>query len=170
MPLVFLTGGARSGKSQVAVRLAGESGRDVFFIATAVAEDDDMRARIERHRGDRPSSWSVVEEPRDLVRSLKDAPAGDCVVVDCLTLWVSNLMAAGDNDVTIESLSEEAAGIALARAAQTVVVTNEVGSGVHAPTELGRRFADVLGRVNSTWARAADEAYLCVAGRVLRLG
>ena len=169
MALVFLTGGARSGKSHTAVRLAGETGRDVVFVATAIAEDDDMRARIDRHRADRPAGWDVVEEPRDLAGALLAIPDESCAVVDCLTLWVSNLMAEGQEDRAIEVVAEDSAGVALARTGPTIVVSNEVGSGVHPPTELGRRFADLLGRVNSTWSYAADEAYLCVAGRMLRL-
>ena len=170
MGLVFLTGGARSGKSHLAVQLAREASAEVVFVATAEAQDEDMGARIARHRRDRPGDWTVVEEPRDLLAALVEAPDAACVVVDCLTLWVSNLMFDEYDDAAIEALAEKAAAAAAARSGDTLVVSNEVGSGVHAPTELGRRYADVLGRVNVIWAQAADEAYLVVAGKRLRLG
>lgn len=162
MALVLLTGGARSGKSSLACALAEAQPRPVTFIATAEARDEEMAARIALHRAERPAAWRTVEEPLDLGRALDDA--GDaCVVVDCLSLWLANLMEAGLEPEP--GLAERAA----ARDALTVAVTNEVGMGVVPATPLGREYRDALGRVNATWARAADDALLAVAGRALVL-
>ena len=169
MPLTFLTGGVRSGKSDLAVRLATDSGAPVVFVATAVAFDEDMAARIARHREDRPSTWRVVEEPRDIVKPLREAAPGDCVVLDCLTVWVATLMHEQVPGGDIESRARAAAEVAAARPGHTIVVSNEVGSGVHPVEELGRVYTDILGRVNVIWSRAADSASLVVAGRELRL-
>ena len=170
MALTLLTGGARSGKSDLAVRLAAAEDAPVVFIATAEAIDDDMSARIARHQRDRPADWALVEEPRDLASAITAAPDGTTVILDCLTLWVANLMhdsvPAGD----IEARARAASDLAKARSGLSVVVTNEVGSGIHPPTELGRAYADTLGRVNVIWSRAAHRASLVVAGRVVPLG
>ena len=165
MSLVFLLGGARSGKSALALGLAAESGAPVVFVATGEAGDEEMAERIERHRRERPQHWTTVEEPVELGRALTAAPAGAAVVVDCLSLWVANLLELAD-------VEEEAARVAAAAAARpglTVAVTNEVGLGIVPDNELARRYRDVLGRVNAIWADAADEAYFVVAGRALRL-
>jgi adenosyl cobinamide kinase/adenosyl cobinamide phosphate guanylyltransferase len=161
--LVLLLGGARSGKSELALRLAERSGREVVFVATAEARDDEMRERIERHRAERPGAWATVEEPLDLAGALARVRPETCAIVDCLSLWVSNLMERG--------LDAEDSAPAAAAAARplTIAVSNEVGLGVVPATPLGRAYRDVLGRVNRIWADAADETYLVVAGRVLRL-
>jgi adenosyl cobinamide kinase/adenosyl cobinamide phosphate guanylyltransferase len=168
MSLVFLIGGARSGKSSLAVRLAAESGAPVVFIATGEPGDAEMAERIARHRAERPAGWQTVEEPVALRGALEAAPDGSCVVVDCLSLWVANLLENGAVD--IEEEARAAAVVAAARAAPTVAVTNEVGLGVVPATPLGRAYRDLLGRVNALWADAADDAYFVVAGKALRLG
>ena len=156
--LTLLVGGARSGKSSLAVRMAtGE----VVFVATAEPGDAEMAARIEAHRAERPGSWVTVEAPVDLTGALRDAPPDACVIVDCLTLWVANTMD--------ETLAREAAGIAAARPGDTIVVTNEVGMGIVPANELARTYRDLLGRVNAIWADAADRVLLVVAGRTLEL-
>lgn len=156
--LTLLIGGARSGKSALALKMAeGE----VVWIATAEAGDAEMAARIERHRAERPASWRTVEEPVDLVGALRATPGDACVVVDCLTLWVANTMD--------EERAREAAALAAARPGKTIAVTNEVGMGIVPATELGRAYRDLLGRVNAIWAEAADQVLLVVAGRTLEL-
>lgn len=170
MPLVFLLGGARSGKSALAVRLAEESAAPVVFVATAeLRGEEEMQARIEAHRAERPASWTTVEEPLELADAFASAPAEACVVVDCLTLWVSNGLEAGLGDEEVERLALEAARVAAARDSLTIVVSNEVGLGIVPATPLGRRFRDVLGRVNAVFAAAAERASLVVAGRELEL-
>jgi adenosylcobinamide kinase / adenosylcobinamide-phosphate guanylyltransferase len=168
MPFVLVLGGARSGKSALAERLAVESGEPVIFIATGEARDVEMEARIRRHREDRPASWQTVEAPVDLLAAIASCSRGEFLVVDCLTLWVSNLlekgMDSGDINMAAQQVSQE-----LSRR-QGVVVSNEVGMGIVPANELARAFRDVLGSVNATFADAADRAVLMVAGRALELG
>ncbi len=169
MGMTLLVGGARAGKSSLAARLAAGTGSPVTFIATAEALDDDMKARIARHRADRPDEWTTTEEPRDLAAALAGINQADTVIVDCLTLWVSNLVLDGLADDAIDGLAGTVAKVAAAHDGATFVVTNEVGMGVHPSSELGRRFRDILGRVNAIWSEAAEEAFLVVAGRAIRL-
>jgi adenosyl cobinamide kinase/adenosyl cobinamide phosphate guanylyltransferase len=166
---VLLIGGARSGKSALAVELALQSDRDVVFVATAEERDDEMRARIACHRAQRPMRWETVEAPLDLTEALAAAAPERCVVVDCLSLWVANMLEAGRSQPEIEERASATAAAAARRLAPLIVVTNEVGLGVVPATPLGRRYRDLLGRVNGIWAEAADEALLVVAGRVLPL-
>jgi adenosylcobinamide kinase / adenosylcobinamide-phosphate guanylyltransferase len=170
MPLRLLLGGARSGKSALAVRLAQSWDGPVVFVATARARDGDMAERIERHKRDRPAGWTTVEEPVELVTALRDAPVDAFLVVDCLTLWVANLMEAEWPEERIEQAARDAAAALSARTTPGVVVSNEVGLGVVPATQLGRSYRDVLGRVNGAFAEAADSAQLIVAGRALDLG
>jgi len=169
MGLTFLVGGARSGKSTLALGLAAESGRTVVFVATSEPRDEEMATRIERHRRERRPEWSTVEAPLDLSGALAAAPEEACVVLDCLTLWTSNALEAGWTDEAVAQAAEEVARLAASRAAPTVVVSNEVGLGVVPDTPLGRRYRDVLGRVNAIFAAAAERACLVVAGRALEL-
>jgi len=161
--LTLVLGGARSGKSALAVKLASEWEGPVTFVATGEAGDDEMAERIRRHREERPRDWTTLEEPVELASALESAPADAAVVVDCLSLWVANVF---DDDV--EARNERAVAAAKNRA-RTIVVSNEVGLGVVPVSELGRRYRDVLGRVNAQWAAAADEALFVVAGKMLRL-
>jgi adenosylcobinamide kinase/adenosylcobinamide-phosphate guanylyltransferase len=167
--LVFLLGGARSGKSALAVDLAARSGRDVVFVASAEARDEEMRERIARHRAERPDSWETVEAPIDLAGALEAAAPGDCLLVDCLSLWIANLLEAERSTATIEELATVAAARVAGRLGPTIAVSNEVGLGLVPATPLGRSYRDLLGCVNATWAAAADEALLVVAGCVLPL-
>jgi adenosylcobinamide kinase/adenosylcobinamide-phosphate guanylyltransferase len=161
---VFIVGGARSGKSRFA--LAGlPPGRRVTFVATAEAGDADMAARIARHQAERPRPWTTLEVPRELVPRLGEAlRAADTVVVDCLTLWVANLLARGDDEASILKEADGLAALVAAPAADLRVVSNEVGLGVHPATAAGLRFRDVLGLVNQRVAAAAHRVVLLVAG------
>jgi adenosylcobinamide kinase/adenosylcobinamide-phosphate guanylyltransferase len=170
MALTVLLGGARSGKSSLAVRRAQAFGGPVVFVATGEAGDAEMAERIARHRAERDASWSTVEAPVDVVGALRAAPPGACAIVDCLSLWVANLLERGLGEDEILVLAAEAASFAAGRTAPTIAVSNEVGMGVVPVYELGRRYRDVLGRVNATWADRAAEAALVVAGRTLSLG
>ena len=163
----LLIGGARSGKSALAQRIAEQSGLHVTVIATAEPRDEEMKARIRRHRRDRPTSWRTVEAPLDLAAAVSAAPVEDFLVVDCLTLWVSNLIEAGTGEDAICDAAKHVAS-RLAKL-QAVVVTNEVGLGVIPVNELARRFEDVLGRVNASFAESAQHAVLMVAGKALDL-
>lgn len=169
MALTVLLGGARSGKSALAVRRASALSTPVVFVATAEALDDEMTARIERHRAERPAGWSTIEAPVDLAAALRQVPADACAVVDCLSLWVANLTQLGRDEDELVELVSEAAELATVRPGPTIAVSNEVGMGVVPEYELGRRYRDVLGRVNAIWAKRAAEAFLVVAGRSLAL-
>jgi len=169
--LTVLTGGARSGKSAAAVAAAAASGAPVTFIATAEPSDDEMAERITRHRAERPANWTTVEEPHDLAGAVTEVDPADTIVVDCLAIWVTNRML-DDPPVASPELVAEASGLAdhlAKRPGLSLVVTNEVGSGVVPPTPLGRDFRDLLGTVNQQVVRAADHAYLAIAGRLLPL-
>jgi len=168
MSLTFVTGGARSGKSAYALRLALAADLPVAMIATAEARDAEMRERIEAHRRERPATWRTVEEPLDLAGALRGLAEGEYAVVDCLSLWTSNLLE-HQSAATIERLAAEAAALAAAHEGGCVAVSSEVGLGIVPDNALARSYRDVLGRVNSIWAEAADEALLAVSGRVLRL-
>ena len=171
MTLTVLTGGARSGKSAAAVAAAAASGAPVTFIATAEPGDDEMAERIARHRARRPAGWTTLEATRDLILAAETVDPADTIIVDCLAIWAANRMLeeprASDTDIEAEAtrLARELA----ARPGRALVVTNEVGSGVVPPTPLGRDFRDLLGLVNQAMVRAADRAYLVVAGRLLPL-
>jgi len=135
-------------------------GAPVVFVATGEARDDEMAERIARHRAERPAGWRTVEEPLALLEALTAAPPGACVLVDCLSLWVANLLEQGrEPDLRVPL-----------RDGPTIAVTNEVGLGIVPATPLGRAYRDSLGRVNAAWAAAADESYFVVAGKPVRLG
>ncbi len=166
-PLVFVTGGARSGKSGHAERRAWElGGVAVTYLATAEALDDEMRARIQRHIGDRPAAWTTVEVPIDVPEALARVTT-PVALLDCLSLWVSNLMFADLDDEAV--LARVDALIASAPTRTLVVVSNEVGSGIVPDNALARRYRDLLGRANARVAAAAEEATLLVSGLPQRL-
>jgi adenosylcobinamide kinase / adenosylcobinamide-phosphate guanylyltransferase len=217
MTVTLLIGGARSGKSSLAVaralnwQLADPRARSVIFVATGASGDAEMADRIARHQAERPGSWSTVEAPIDLVSGLRSGsevsaskvPAGNlgeagavganetALVVDCLSMWVANHLmtsfdALGDEeplqfvdqpelidwDAAEQELLrqvDECFVFLATRSAPTWFVTNEVGLSLVPMSPLGRRYRDVLGRVNAKVSLLADEAFLTVAGRVLRL-
>ncbi|HET6525352.1 bifunctional adenosylcobinamide kinase/adenosylcobinamide-phosphate guanylyltransferase [Sphingopyxis sp.] len=164
---LFVIGGARSGKSRYAQARAEAAGGDPVFVATAEAFDDEMRERIARHRADRDARWSTVEAPRELPAAI-DAlgGAGAVVLVDCLTLWVSNLLLAGaDVRVAGRQLCD-----AVARFDGTLIlVANEVGLGIVPDNALARAFRDAAGQLNQSVAAAAAEVVLLTAGLPLTL-
>lgn len=175
--LILLLGGARAGKSTKALQLAADcervSGGEVCFIATAQGLDDDLAARIVRHRSERPPHWRTIEEAYQIDEALRQAGAAGVVILDCLTLFVSNWLMRYDDQEQCESkvtrITEGFLQLARSRRQTIICVSNEVGLGVVPDTRLGRVYRDLLGRVNQDFAAAADEAYLLVAGLPLRL-
>jgi adenosylcobinamide kinase/adenosylcobinamide-phosphate guanylyltransferase len=177
--LTFVTGGARSGKSSFAERLAASSGAAVSYLATLEPLDEEMRDRIARHQDQRPAAWQTIEAPHALASAFAEIPADNVVLLDCLSLWVSNRLLTLDDDPpppAAAALEAELDGeldmlIAHARerGAATVIVSNEVGSGVVPPSVLGRVYRDLLGRANQRVSLGADRAWLLVAGRALEL-
>jgi adenosyl cobinamide kinase/adenosyl cobinamide phosphate guanylyltransferase len=169
MPLTVLLGGARSGKSGLAVQLASVGPSPTTVVATAEALDDEMAERVAAHRAERPASWATVEEPLE-IRTALDAITGDgTVVVDCLTLWVANLLGAGHTEAEVLDRAKSVAALAASRPGHVIVVSNEVGSGIVPADGLSRRYRDLLGRVNSVFVEQARDAFLVVAGRVVPL-
>jgi adenosylcobinamide kinase / adenosylcobinamide-phosphate guanylyltransferase len=162
--LIFVTGGARSGKSLFALEKARElGGDDVTFVATAERSDDEMTDRIARHQLERPNSWKTIEAPREV--SIADLKSR-VVLLDCLSLFVSNLLLDG---LEQEMILERVCQILESRNQTMIVVSNEVGMGLVPEYPLGRQFRDVLGRANQFVARASTQAYFLVAGIPLRL-
>jgi adenosylcobinamide kinase/adenosylcobinamide-phosphate guanylyltransferase len=172
-PFVLVGGGARSGKSRFALARAHAlvtSGRGVF-IATAEGSDDEMRDRIARHRGERDGRLRTVEAPRALAAAIDAAQgeAPDVVLVDCLTLWLSNLLVGGATGDEALARVEELRSVIARRRAPLIIVTNEVGMSLVPETPLGRMFRDVAGMAHQRLARDADEILFAAMGVVLRL-
>ncbi len=161
----LVLGGVRSGKSRYAQELATR-GKRVAFIATAEACDDDMRQRIARHRADRPANWTTFEAPLALEETLLTCGNQfDTILVDCLTVWTSNVMShEASDDVRVLAHADRLADVLRRISASVILVSNEVGSGIHPNSEIGRHFRDLLGFVNQRIAAAADEVILLVAG------
>jgi adenosylcobinamide kinase/adenosylcobinamide-phosphate guanylyltransferase len=170
--LIFLLGGARSGKSSHALRLAEASGKSVTYIATAQALDDEMSARIKGHQSERPAGWETLEIPHGIA-GRADAIGSEVVILDCVTLWVTNLaMQYAENDLVDEARSVQAvqrevndllAQIGKGRQ-EWIVISNEVGLGLVPPYQMGRVYRDLLGWANQQFARRADEVYWMTAG------
>lgn len=163
----LILGGVRSGKSREALRAAAAMPRGTrgAFLATAQALDGDMEARIARHRAERPAGWGTLEEPYDVVAACGSlAGKVDVVVLDCLTLWVANLLLRGDEEKSILAAADALADFLAERRLTLIIVSNEVGTGVHPATEVGLRYRDALGGVNQKIAAAADRVTYMVAG------
>lgn len=165
--LILVLGGARAGKSTFALRLAEAQLGDGqgCFIATAQALDDEMSERIARHRAERSAQWITVEEPFQLDVALLQAAAAKVVLIDCLTLFVSNWLLRSENE--LQPIVDRM--LANLKSQTVICVSNEVGLGIVPDNPLGRTFRDLLGRVNQQFAAAADEVYLLVAGLPLQL-
>ena len=172
--LVFILGGARSGKSDFAQRIVLKTAGRVLFVATAEPGDDEMRDRIQNHIESRPEGWNTLEEPIDLETAIQSSSDGyDTLLIDCLTLWVSNLLINHQQEAAVESLILDKAKTLLelyeCSSSTWVVVSNEVGLGLVPSNELGRAYRDALGRVNQLFAARADRAYFMMAGLALDL-
>jgi adenosylcobinamide kinase/adenosylcobinamide-phosphate guanylyltransferase len=167
----LILGGARSGKSTLAERLAQQAGVPVTYIATATADDAEMAARIQRHRSRRPSAWVTVEEPVRLAQTLQRyAAPRRCLIVDCLTLWLSNLLGAGAD--AQERFRTERAALLHALPSldgRVILVSNEVGMGVVPLGELNRRYVDEAGRLHQDLAALCGRVTWVVAGLSLVL-
>jgi adenosylcobinamide kinase/adenosylcobinamide-phosphate guanylyltransferase len=164
---LLVLGGARAGKSAHATAWAAGRGQRVVFVATAEPLDPEMAGRIAAHRAARPPGWATVEAPLALAEALADlAGKADVAVVDCLNLWVANLLGQvpGPADDALRAETGRLTAALAEAPFDVVLVSNEVGSGVHPETAIGRRFRDVLGTVNQAVAAIADEVVLMVAG------
>ena len=167
--MVLVTGGTRSGKSRFAQELARQWGGPEAFIATAAPRDEEMRQRIEEHRRSRPRHWVTIEEERELLRALASLEGTRTVIIDCLTLWVSNLLEEGLREGEILKEAELLRDELLCSPYRVILVTNEVGWGIVPVNPLARCFRDAVGKVNQLFASSADQVYLMVAGVPLRI-
>jgi adenosylcobinamide kinase / adenosylcobinamide-phosphate guanylyltransferase len=175
--LALLLGGARAGKSSYALRLTSEceqrTGGKVCFIATAQGLDEEMSSRIACHQAERPQAWATIEEPYGIDEALRQASDARVVIVDCLTLFVSNWLLRYEDESRCEQvlrrITDDFLQLARSRRQEIICVSNEVGLGIVPETKLGRTFRDLLGRTNQDFAWAADDVYLLVAGLPLRI-
>lgn len=177
--LLLILGGARSGKSSFAEQLALTSGQMVAFIATATASDEDMRIRIAHHRSSRPANWTTIEEPLDLVGAVKQAAeVADVVLLDCMTLWLSNFfwrdgevnfdenpaISTQFNDETLAEVERLLTTLTSLEGKIVIIVSNEIGLGIVPEYAVSRAYRDILGRVNQRLAHQAERVYLMIAG------
>jgi adenosylcobinamide kinase / adenosylcobinamide-phosphate guanylyltransferase len=175
--LTLILGGARSGKSSFAEKVAWEKGgSSVIYLATSEIGDEEMEDRVRIHRQNRPSVWKTLEEPYQISKVLATLPAGQLVLLDCITLFVSNMLLQGKDvpggqefDVSNKEAGvmqeiEKFIAICYSNELNLVIVSNEVGQGLVPTYQLGRQFRDIMGRANQILARAADEVYFCIAG------
>ncbi len=180
--LILVLGGARAGKSAYAEQLVTSYGPRVLYVATAQAKDDEMRARIRVHRARRSPTWTTLEAPMRVGAALLAAqPIADAILLDCLTLFVTNVVLAHNGEAAEGPAVEEVADAAVTAEIEAllkaqaqlglpmVIVSNEVGMGLVPPYPLGRLYRDVLGRANQRLAAAADQVYLLVAGLPMAL-
>ena len=167
--ITFILGGARSGKSTYALELAKKH-KDVAFIATCQGLDREMKERIKLHKKSRPRHWQTFEEAKDVAGMLESMDNKfDCIVIDCLTLLVSNLFLAKVSYKTIEAKIERMLGNLKKKKAQAIIVSNEVGLGVVPGNKLARDFRDIAGKVNQIVASQADEVFFMVSGLPCRI-
>jgi adenosylcobinamide kinase/adenosylcobinamide-phosphate guanylyltransferase len=166
---VFVGGGARSGKSRFALEVARRLGPRRTFVAPAVRSDDEMRARIARHQDERGNEFTTIEEPLAVPEALAAATDTDVVVVDCLTIWIGNLLKRKDDDARILAALDKLIAVVAARTVHVVLVSNEVGMGLVPLTPMGRRFRDLVGTAHRRLAPLADEVHFAALGMLLRL-
>jgi adenosylcobinamide kinase/adenosylcobinamide-phosphate guanylyltransferase len=163
--IIFITGGARSGKSSFAEKLAKDLAGKRAYIATAQALDPEMAAKIEKHRKDRDIAWDTYEEPLAVAELLRKLSGRyQVVLLDCLTLWLSNVMAHANGDDAVTARSQELAAAIADFDGSCIVVSNEVGLGIVTDNPLARKFRDFAGMLNQKIAQAADEVYFTAAG------
>lgn len=167
--LVVIGGGVRSGKSAFALRLAEKSTKRRIYVATAEARDEEMRERITRHRHERGGKWTTIEEPLEIPDVLGERGEETVILLDCLTLWLSNQLLAGQSDEQTLARVDELISVQRRRGFDLIVVTNEVGMGIVPESALGRRFRDLAGWAHQRLGKAADEVYFAALGQILRL-
>lgn len=161
----LILGGARSGKSHYAETCAKESGLDVLYVATAQAFDKEMQQRIQHHQQQRPSHWRLIEEPLNLISVLQNnANANTCILVDCLTLWLSNQLCSDSYKSNIEENTDALVALLPALSGKIIFVSNEVSMGIIPMGEINRQFVDEAGRLHQKLAVVCEKVTLMVAG------
>lgn len=169
----LILGGARSGKSSFAEKIAHETGKEVVYIATATRQDDEMQDRIDRHKSDRPEHWITVEEPLELAQVVQHY-SGDnvCILIDCLTLWLTNILMQESDIGSLEDYKTDLLAVltlCLDSSSSVILVSNEVGQGIVPLGELSRRFVDEAGWLHQDIAAMADQVTFVVAGLPMTL-
>ncbi len=166
--LTFIIGGARSGKSDFAIQLAGKMNKKVIYLATMEAKDGEMRKRIIKHKKSRPLNWTTVEEPKDIARKIfQFGKKGTVILLDCLTLFLSNLMTDENEKISSAEILKKIKNIITVikkSKAEIIIVSNEVGQGIVPDNSLAREFRDLQGTINQYFAKAAKNVYWMTAG------
>lgn len=163
--MIFVTGGCRSGKSRYALHYANQHFARKLFLATSEALDEEMAQRIENHKKARGPEWQTIEEPVDIVRRIqKEGIPSDVILIDCLTLWLYNLLTRWDNDSRIMEETEKLIDSLKKTPASSILVTNEVGMGIVPADPLSRRYRDLLGGMNQKIAASLDTVIFMVSG------
>jgi adenosylcobinamide kinase/adenosylcobinamide-phosphate guanylyltransferase len=167
--IIFIIGGARSGKSNFAVSMAQKKPGNVFFIATCEPLDKEMKERVKKHKQDRPAQWKTIEEYYDISSALLKIPSQNTVIIDCLTLWVSNFMI---KKLKEEDILKEANNLMITAKkinSYVIIVSTEVGGGIVPDNKMAREFRDILGRVNQIVTKNSDEVYLMYTGIPIKI-
>ena len=168
--IIFITGAARSGKSKLAVDLARGISDKVVFLATCKPEDTEMKERVRLHKKNRPCSWKTIEEDGNIASVLQKINSNyKVVIIDCLTLFISNLLLEGRKDKEIDNKIKKIGKIITKAPYTTIIVSNEVGSGIVPENKIARRFRDIAGIANQTIAKYADTVYFVVSGIALQM-
>lgn len=177
--IILVIGGARSGKSTFAEQLAMAMGGEVTYVATAGIHDEEMSLRVRRHRERRPEDWKTIEETHHLTGIMRSSPVGSLILVDCLTLWITNLLLDGtlpkpkatseEKEKYILDELKDMLEVARNKRHTVIMVGNEVGFGLVPDNQLGRLFRDITGKVNQYIAGVADKVFLLIAGIPLEL-
>ncbi|MCD6231135.1 bifunctional adenosylcobinamide kinase/adenosylcobinamide-phosphate guanylyltransferase [Candidatus Aerophobetes bacterium] len=168
--IIFITGGVRSGKSSYAVELAKKMKKEVIFLATGGAKDEEMKERIKSHIKKRPSSWKTIEEEKNIIPIFSQIKSPHkVIIIDCLTLLISNLLLEHYSEKFIINYIEEIIKIILKSPHTVIIVSNEVGWGVVPESALGRKFRDILGKSNQIMTKYAQRVYLMISGIAIKL-
>lgn len=168
--IIFILGGARSGKSDFAIKLAKKTAKHILFVATANPLDKEMDSRIKLHKKNRPLHWKTIEEPKDLISVFKKLPKKfDLILIDCLTLFISNLLCDGRTDREIENKINFILKLLRKSKFKSIIISNEVGLGIVPDNPLARRFRDLAGRINQKVASVSDEVYFMVSGLSIKM-
>ncbi|MFC2061268.1 bifunctional adenosylcobinamide kinase/adenosylcobinamide-phosphate guanylyltransferase [Elusimicrobiota bacterium] len=172
--ITLITGGIKSGKSDFALFLAEQrnSGQNFYFLATAVPIDQELKDRIEKHRKNRKDTWNTVEEPLKLAEAVKNIPHNSTVLLDCITLWIGNMMTENSDFIDSKIVEKEIDGVVTEVRQKEIdlyIVTNEVGSGIIPENQISRVYLDTIGKTNKKLACSADEVYLMTSGVDLKI-
>ena len=167
---VFITGAVRSGKSSYAVKLAKDQKTVVLFLATCIPADSEMKQRVKKHKNSRPKTWKTIEEPIEIAKVISKLKSNEVLIIDCLTLWVSNLLMANNSKPKIQKYIKDLLTALKKNKGQVIIVSNEVGWGIVPENKLARDFRDIIGTLHQRVAKISDEVYLMVTGIPVSIG